>query len=82
MEKKITKEMEDRLFKNNIVVSDNGKDQEAVYITLIGKFGVKIADEASFKLLNPEVLTVFARAFREPLGEPFYRGFPESVKNY
>lgn len=80
MEKKITKEMEDRLFKNNIVVSDNGKDQEAVYITLIGKFGVKIADEASFKLLNPEVLTVFARAFREPLGEPFYRGFPESVK--
>lgn len=78
---KITKEMEDRLFQNNIIVSDNGENQEAVYITLLGKFGVKIADEASFNLLNPEVLNVFERAFREPLGEPFYRGFPESVKN-
>lgn len=77
---KITEVMEDRLFQNNIIVSDNGKDQEAVYITLLGKFGVKIADEASFNLLNPEVLNVFERAFREPLGEPFYRGFPESVK--
>lgn len=81
MNKTITKEMEDRLFQNNIIISDNGKDQEAVYITLLGKFGVKIADEASFSLLNPEVLNVFERAFRKPLGEPFYRGFPESVKS-
>ena len=81
MNKTITKEMEDKLFKNNIVISDIGKDQEGVYITLLGKFGVKIADEESFNLLNPEILKVFEREFRQPLGEPFYRGFPESVKN-
>lgn len=81
MNKTITKEMEDRLFQSNIIVSDTGKDQEAVYITLLAKFGIKIADEESFNLLNPEILKVFERVFRQPLGEPFYRGFPESVKN-
>lgn len=78
----LTETMKHKLFQNHILVNENdkGTNQEAVYLTLIGKFGVKIADEESFNKLHPDMFNLFEKEYGRPLGEPFYRNFPESVK--
>ena len=77
----LNKNFKEKLFANHILVSSApAKDQEAVYLTLLGKFGIKVADDASFMLLNPEILSDAEKFIGKPLGQPFYRSFPESVK--
>ncbi|MBR3515392.1 MAG: hypothetical protein IKO10_03685 [Lachnospiraceae bacterium] len=73
--------IKEKLFANGILVAEGeGKDQNEVYIALYGRLGIKVADDASFDRLNVSVLKDAEAFLGKPLGEPFYRSFPESVK--
>ncbi len=65
---------------NTIVALDPPQDMSAVYLALLGNFGIKMADDKSFSFLSPSVLRDVEQRIGKPLGEPFYRSFPESVK--
>ena len=50
-------QIKEKLFANGILVSSGaGADQGAVYMALINQFGIRVADDASFALLNKDVL--------------------------
>ncbi len=79
--KDLVKSIKERLFVGRMLVSNGGDlNKEAVYITLMGKYGIKVSDNESFDLLNEDILRDVEECIGRPLGKPFYRNFPESVK--
>ena len=68
----------DFLFTKHILVSDHGENQVEVLYALLNKLNVKVT--SGFELANPELIRYAARQIGEYVPEPFYRGFPQTVR--
>lgn len=74
----------DYLFKKHYLVKENTavgielKDAFATLFTLANKFGIKIVQGAEYA--HPDMIREAADMLGEYVPEPFYRGFPESVR--
>lgn len=74
----------DYLFKKHYLVKENTpvgielKDVFATLFTLANKFGIKIVQGVEYA--HPDMIQEAADMLGEYVPEPFYRGFPESVR--
>ena len=74
----------DYLFKKHYLVKENTavgielKDAFATLFTLANKFGIKIVHGAEYA--HPDMIRDASDMLGEYVPEPFYRGFPESVR--
>ena len=67
------------LFNKNILVGKEGeKNTFHVLFTLAKKFGIHITE--GYKYVDREMISSAAECLGEHIPEPFYRGFPETVK--
>ena len=72
----------DYLFTKGILVSDDtpamAEDMLCLMVTLMQKFAIRITE--GFELLNQTIVEDAARSLDDYIPEPFYRGFPNSVR--
>ena len=70
------------LFNEHILVSDmagiKAEDAFCTVVSLAKKFGIRIVEGA--EMANPEMIKDAAHNLGEFVPEPFYRGFPQSVR--
>ena len=69
------------LFTKHILVNETGSNREACFPTLFalaGTMGIRITEGAD--LAVPEMIRFAAEQIGQYIPEPFYRGFPESVR--
>ena len=69
------------LFRHNILVSERTEKSEdafAVYYALANLFGIRIT--AGVSMLQKDMILFAADQLGQNVPEPFYRGFPESVR--
>ena len=69
------------LFTKHILVNETGRDREACFPTLFalaGSMGIRVTEGAG--LAVPEMIRFAAEQIGQYIPEPFYRGFPESVR--
>lgn len=72
----------DYLFEKHILVSDGEKEEKHVFETLFAMahfFGVKITKGR--ELVHCGMVKELSKRFGENVPKPFYRGFPQSVRN-
>lgn len=72
----------DYLFEKHILVSDGETEEKHVFETLFAMahfFGVKITKGR--ELVRCEMVKELSKRFGENVPEPFYRGFPQSVRD-
>lgn len=72
--------LKDFLFDKHILVNDKqfGSDQVAVIYALRNQLNVRITD--GFAFAEPDMIAYCARRLGEYVPEPFYRGFPRTVR--
>ena len=70
----------DYLFQKHILVSETGEDNSAfeVVFSLANLFGIRIV--SGEKLAETAMISYVSEQLGENVPEPFYRGFPESVR--
>ena len=70
----------DYLFQKHILVSESGEDNNAfeVVFSLANLFGIRIV--SGEKLAETDMISYVSEQLGENIPEPFYRGFPESVR--
>ena len=70
----------DYLFNKNFFVAQNNghSNQTSIWISLAKLFNIEVQDH--FELLEPEMIQTAEDNLGIDVPEPFYRGFPESVK--
>ena len=72
----------DYLFEKHILVSDEETEEKHVFETLFAMahfFGIKITKGR--ELVHCGMVKELSKRFGENVPEPFYRGFPQSVRN-
>ena len=72
----------DYLFEKHILVSDEETEEKHVFETLFAMahfFGVKITKGR--ELVHCGMVKELSKRFGENVPKPFYRGFPQSVRN-
>lgn len=72
----------DYLFEKHILVSDGEKEEKHVFETLFAMahfFGIKITKGR--ELVHCGMVKELSKRFGENVPKPFYRGFPQSVRN-
>lgn len=71
----------DYLFNKNFFVAQNEEHsfQPEIWVTLAKKFNINVTD--NIQLLETEMIEAANRNIGYRVPEPFYRGFPESVKS-
>ena len=70
----------DYLFQKHILVSETGNEENAfeVVFSLANLFGIRIV--SGEKLAETDMISYVSEQLGEDVPEPFYRGFPESVR--
>ena len=70
----------DYLFQKHILVSETGEDDNAfeVVFSLANLFGIRIV--SGEKLAETDMISYVSEQLGENVPEPFYKGFPESVR--
>ena len=70
----------DYLFQKHILVSETGDEKNAfeVVFSLANLFGIRIV--SGEKLAETDMISYVSEQLGEDVPEPFYRGFPESVR--
>ena len=69
------------LFDKHILVNETGENMTECFPTVFAlarRFGIRI--EKGMELAVPEMIRTAAECLGENVPEPFYRGFPESVR--
>lgn len=74
----LTTATENKLFAKHILVSNSGENQFETLVTLANKFGIRIIN--GIELVNPDMIKVCASELGKYVSEPFYRGFPDTVR--
>ena len=77
----MTTGLKEYLFAKHILVNESGRDRENCFPTLFalaGQLGIRITEGAELAL--PEMIRFSAEQLGLFVPEPFYRGFPESVR--
>ena len=77
----MTTGLKEYLFAKHILVNESGRDRENCFPTLFalaGQLGIRITEGAELAL--PEMIRFSAEQLGLLVPEPFYRGFPESVR--